>query len=191
MDKAVLIIMAGGKSSRMKRDKALLPFGGYTSLAEYQYERFKASFSNVYISAKENKFDFSVDIIEDCYADSSPLVSLISIFETLTDIDEVVVLSVDSPFVTEEHFKTLCHRAEKESDIIVVESPNGLEPLCAIYRQRIVSIAKEMLQTNQHRLKSLFERVKTQKVLFLDEKPFMNLNYPLDYELAKKLSSNI
>ena len=191
MTTAVLIIMAGGKSSRMKQDKALLPFGGYNSLAEYHYERFKASFSNVYISAKENKFNFSVEIIEDCYCDSSPLVSLISIFETLKDVDEVLVLSVDSPFVTKEHFQTLFNRAEKEKDIIVAESPMGIEPLCAIYRRGILLVAKEMLKKNQHRLKTLLERAKTQKVPFLDEKPFMNLNYPLDYELAKRLSSNI
>jgi len=33
------IIFAGGKSSRMGRDKALLPFGGYDTLTEYQYRR--------------------------------------------------------------------------------------------------------------------------------------------------------
>ena len=191
MNKAVLIIMAGGKSSRMKQDKALLPFKGYNSLAEYQYRRFKDSFSNVYISAKENKFDFSVEIIEDCYCDSSPLVSLISIFETLNDVDEVLVLSVDSPFITKEHFGTLLNRAKKEKDIIVAESPMGIEPLCAIYRRGILLVAKEMLKKNQHRLQTLLERAKTQKVLFVDEKPFMNLNYPSDYELAKRLSSNI
>ena len=183
--------MAGGKSSRMKRDKALLPFGGYHSLAEYQYERFKSSFAKVYLSAKENKFDFSVEIIEDCYGQSSPLVSLISIFETLNDVDEVLVLSVDSPFVTEEHFQALFTRAEKERDIIVAKSPMGIEPLCAIYRRSMLVLAKEMLKKNQHRLQTLLERAKTQKVLFADEKPFMNLNYPMDYALAKRLSSNI
>ncbi|MDP1784432.1 MAG: NTP transferase domain-containing protein, partial [Sulfuricurvum sp.] len=33
------ILFAGGKSSRMGSDKSLLPFGGYPTLAQYQYER--------------------------------------------------------------------------------------------------------------------------------------------------------
>jgi len=191
MKNTILVIIAGGKSSRMQKDKSLLPFGGYNSLAEYQYERFKPFFSKVYISAKENKFDFSVDIIEDCYSDSSPLVALVSIFERLKEIDEVVVLSVDAPFVKQELLESLLNQAKKESDVIVAESLNGLEPLCGIYKRGILSVAKEMLNQNRHRLKTLLDRSKTQKVFFQDKELFMNLNYPSDYELAKRLSSNI
>ena len=191
MKDSILIIMAGGKSSRMKRDKALLPFGGYKSLAEYQYERFKASFSKVYISAKNNKFDFSVDIIEDAYADSSPLVALVSIFETLTDVEEVFILSVDAPCVILGVFQALKEEAKKESSVIVADSKDGIEPLCAIYRRTILPSAKKMLKANRHRLQTLFESVTTQKVFFKDEKLFINMNYPADYGRVKSLSSNI
>jgi len=190
MNNSILVIMAGGKSSRMQKDKALLPFKGYNSLAEYQYERFKPLFSKVYISAKENKFDFSVDIIYDNYEESSPLVSLVSIFETL-NVHQVVILTVDAPFIDKELFNTLLNRANPKSSVVVAESSNGLEPLCAIYRKDILPIAKEMLKENRHRLQTLLDRVNTQKLFFKDEKCFMNLNYPSDYALANSLSSNI
>ena len=191
MNDSILIIMAGGKSSRMKRDKALLPFGDYNSLAEYQYKKFKPFFSKVYISAKNNKFDFSVEVIEDVYADSSPLVALVSIFETLKEIDELLVLSVDAPFVDIGVLKKLKEEAKKESAVIVVDSKNGIEPLCAIYRRTTLPFAKQMLQENRHRLQTLLESVSTQKVFFSDEKLFLNMNYPADYEFANVLSSNI
>ena len=191
MNSSVLIIMAGGKSSRMKRDKALLPFGGYNSLAQYQYEKFKPFFSNVYISAKNNKFDFLVDVIKDIYNDSSPLVALVSIFETLKDINELFILSVDAPFVNLEVFQKLKDEAKKESSVIVVDSKNGIEPLCAIYRRAILSNAKKMLKDNNHRLQTLLDRVSTQKVFFKDENFFINMNYPSDYESIRSLSSNI
>ena len=191
MNKTILVIMAGGKSSRMQQDKALLPFGGYNSLAQYQYNRFKPFFQKIYISAKENKFDFDVDIIKDIYTISSPLVALVSIFELLEDIDEVVVLSVDSPFVEIEVFKTLFNQLKEDSDAVVVESLNGVEPLCGIYRRGILSVAKKMLKENRHRLQILLDSVKTQKVYFSDKKFFMNLNYPSDYDLAKRSSSSI
>ncbi len=172
----------------MKRDKALLPFGGYNSLAQYQYQKFKPFFSKVYLSAKDNKFNFDVDIIKDIYDNSSPLVALISIFETLKDIDEVAILSVDSPFIQPKQFEILFNSAKKESDIIVAESPNGIEPLCGIYRRTILPIAKEMLRDNRHRLMTILDKSLTQKVLFKKERLFINLNYPKDYKIAKKLN---
>ena len=47
-----LIIFAGGKSSRMGEDKALLPFGGYPTLTQFQYIKLRKNFQNIYISAK-------------------------------------------------------------------------------------------------------------------------------------------
>ena len=56
---SIAVILAGGKSSRMQQDKALLPFGEVNSLAEFQYRRLSKIFSKVYISSKYNKFDFN------------------------------------------------------------------------------------------------------------------------------------
>lgn len=178
--------MAGGKSSRMKRDKALLPFAGYSTLAEYQYQRWASFFSQVYLSTKEDKFDFSANIIEDCYSDSSPLVALVSIFETLK-VDEIFVLSVDAPFVNKEIIEILYAKAKPESSVIIAQSVNGLEPLCGIYRRSILKEAKVFLTQGNHRLQSLLNHVKMQKVWIEDRKAFMNLNHPLEYEEAIKL----
>ena len=175
--------MAGGKSSRMKQDKALLPFGAYNSLAEYQFKRLTAYFDNIYISAKSNKFDFDIEVIEDKYNNSSPLVALISIFETL-DVDEVFILSVDAPFVSHKTIKKLYTKAKVESTAIVAESNNGLEPLCGIYRRSILDKAKKFLNEDNHRLQALLKSLDTQKVNF-NANEFMNLNYPFEYEEAK------
>ena len=182
--KATLVIIAGGKSSRMKRDKALLPFAGYESLSEYQYQRWLAFFSKVYLSSKKNKFNFSADIIEDCYSDASPLVALISIFETLTAVDEVFVLSVDAPFVTPEIVEYLYAQAKAESSVIVAKSEQGLEPLCGIYRRAMLAEAKVLLAQNNHRLQDLLKCVATQTVKIGDKKAFMNLNHPFEYKEA-------
>jgi molybdopterin-guanine dinucleotide biosynthesis protein A len=181
--KKTLVIIAGGKSSRMKQDKALLPFGEFNSLAEYQYRRLSSYFDKIYISAKNNKFDFDVDIIEDKYNNSSPLVALVSIFETLQE-EEVFILSVDAPFVTTQTIEKLYMEAEDESSAIVVESNNGLEPLCGIYRQSILNRAKEFLIEDNHRLQALLNSINTQKVK-INHNEFMNLNHPFEYEKAK------
>jgi len=179
----VCVIFAGGKSSRMGVDKSLLPFGGFGSLAEYQYYRLSELFDVVYISAKSNKFDFDVNIITDCYGDSSPLVGLVSIFETI-DIDEVFVLSVDSPFVDRTIIDKLYLQAIPYKDVIIASTLNGLEPLCGIYRRGILPKAKEFLDNNNHRLQALLKELDTQEVIFTQKDIFANLNYPNEYQKA-------
>ena len=61
------VLFAGGRSSRMGQDKALLPFAGFKTLSEYQYRRLSEIFEKVYISSKEDKFDFQADILFDTY----------------------------------------------------------------------------------------------------------------------------
>ncbi len=175
--------MAGGKSSRMERDKALLPFGNYNSLAQYQHKRLLAYFDNIYISAKSNKFDFDIDVIEDKYNNSSPLVALISIFETLK-VEEVFILSVDAPFISKQTIEKLYKEAEDKNSVIVAKSNNGVEPLCAIYRRSILDTAKKFLNEENHRLQALLKSVDTQEVS-INTNEFMNLNYPFEYEEAK------
>ena len=181
---AVAVIVSGGKSSRMKQDKSLLPFGHYDSLAQYQVERLRGLFSKVYLSAKSNKFDFKVQIIQDNYEDSSPLVALISIFENL-EVEEVFILSVDAPFVANWVIETLYKHTEPTVDIVMAESNNGLEPLCAIYKRSFLKEAYIALQENNHRLQSLMSNLTVKAIKIEDEDVFMNLNYPREYEEAK------
>ena len=179
-----LVIFAGGKSSRMGKDKALLPFGEYDTLSEFQHKRLSKLFKKVYISAKENKFDFKTNIIEDKYKDNSPLVGIISIFETL-NIDKVFILSVDAPFVNKEVIDKLIN-SNNRFDAVVAKSKSGVQPLCGVYKRSILPIAQEHLKNKNHRLNNLLKKVETQFVPFEDDTLFLNLNHPHEYERAQK-----
>ncbi|HHO65163.1 MAG TPA: molybdenum cofactor guanylyltransferase, partial [Epsilonproteobacteria bacterium] len=91
------VVFSGGKSSRMQEDKALLPFGGYPTLAAYQHDRLKSMFQTVYLSGKSDKFNIDAPVLLDSSDIYSPMVGLYSV---LTQIkSEAFILSVDSPFV--------------------------------------------------------------------------------------------
>ena len=177
------VIFAGGKSSRMGEDKSLLPFGGYPSLAQYQHARLSELFDNVYISAKEEKFDFECKVIKDLLKETSPLIGLISIFETL-EADEVFILSVDAPFVDEKIIETLSEHDQTMLDVVVAQSPSGIQPLCGIYKRSILPLAYAQLKKGNHRLGDLLDLARTCFVRFEKDIPFANLNHPSEYQEA-------
>lgn len=183
------IIFAGGKSSRMGKDKALLPFGGYPTLSEFQYARLGTLFQKVYISAKDNKFDFDCTVIKDTYKESSPLVGIISVFETL-NVEEVFILSVDAPFVNRDTIEKLLAHNESDLDAIVAQSPSGVQPLCGLYKKSILPLAYEQLEKDNHKLGDLLRLANTLYVKFDEDLPFTNLNHPKEYRQALKNFEN-
>jgi len=183
------VIFAGGKSSRMGKDKALLPFGEYTTLSEFQYKKLNMLFSQVYLSAKENKFDFKCPVITDTFKEDSPLVGIISIFETL-EIEEVFILSVDAPFINQAVIESIYEEENKEYDVIVAQSPSGTQPLCGIYKKSILALAYQQLEKNNHKLHDLLSLARTLYVPFKDDTLFSNLNHPDEYQQALKILKN-
>ncbi len=181
-------ILAGGKSNRMGKDKALLPFKEFASMSEFQYRKLEKLFSNVYICAKEEKFGFDAHIIKDIYPIHSPLAGLISIFETL-DANAVFILSVDAPFVDKAIIKEIIDQAQKSSeyDALIALSPSGLEPLCGVYRRSILPLAKELFGKDIHKLNHLLKLSKIKEIAFGEQDKFLNLNTPQDYEIARNL----
>ena len=69
-------------------------------------------------------------------------------------------------------------------DVIVAESPNGVEPLCALYTKSILPIAQKHYTQGNHKLKDLLRAAHTKTVWFEETKPFTNLNHPQEYEEA-------
>ena len=182
-----LVIIAGGKSSRMGEDKALLPFGKYQTLAQFQYSKLSLYFQDVYISSKTDKFDFECVVIEDTQKEYSPLIAILSIFETLK-VDEVFILSVDAPLVDKEVIETIFKRRNDKSDIVVAKSPSGIQPLCGCYKKSMIPLAYAQLAKGNHKLLDLLALAHTQLVEFEDDGPFTNLNHPQEYREALKNS---
>jgi molybdopterin-guanine dinucleotide biosynthesis protein A len=176
------VILAGGKSSRMGQDKALLPFGRYGTLAEYQYRKLLPHFNRVWLSAKRDKFPFEAPLLYDIHEIASPLGAIESIL-TQIDAPEAFVLSVDMPGVDAELIARLREtaRARPEAQAIVARSPSGREPLCAIYRRGALPVFAAMLSERNHRINDLLKRIDTVEVPCGRKEVFVNLNTPETY----------
>ncbi|MEA2112175.1 MAG: molybdenum cofactor guanylyltransferase MobA [Campylobacterota bacterium] len=180
------VIFAGGKSSRMRTDKSLLPFGDYNTLVEYQYERMKKIFKYVSISTKSSeKVPFTCNIIEDPKGIDTfaPTAGFVALFNRLS-AEKVFVLSVDTPFVGINEITQLINCDAPDFDAIIAKTAQGMHPMCGIYHRSLHSKFTCMLQEDNHRLGKLLKESKTYFVNFENEKAFANLNYPHEYEEA-------
>jgi len=180
------VIFAGGKSSRMGEDKALLPFAGFETLAEYQYTRLCKIFSNVYISCKnKSKFSFKANFIEDdnSFSVFAPTLGFITAFNTL-DTKKIFALSVDTPFVSKNEIEKIILADKSVADTVIAKTDEGIQPLCGIYSKNLQPNFLRMLNENNHKLGYLLKNSKTTYVYFPDTKPFLNMNHPKDYEKA-------
>lgn len=184
------VIFAGGKSSRMGEDKALLPFAGFSTLAQYQYTRLSQIFSNVYITCKDkSKFSFEANFIEDEKNVSvfAPTLGFISAFNTL-DAQKIFAISIDSPFVTQKEIqKIVLADSTVSSDATIAKTDEGIQPLCGIYHRNLQTNFLQMLRHNEHKLGYLLKNSKTSYVYFPDTKPFLNMNHIQDYKKALEI----
>lgn len=129
------VIFAGGKSSRMGEDKALLPFSGFTTLTEFQLSHLSKIFKTVYISCKDkNKFDFEANFIEDLKTDSvfAPTAGFVTIFQELQD-ESFFALSVDSPFVSETEILKIAEQDFTHVDATIARTKSGIQPSTNTY----------------------------------------------------------
>ncbi len=183
------IIFAGGRSSRMGEDKALLPFSTEKTLTQFQLLKLQKIFKNVYISCKDkNKFDFEASFIEDIKTDNifAPTTGFVSIFKELED-EKFFVISVDTPFVDKEEIVTLLDNDSSDYDATIAKTVSGIQPMFGIYHRSLEENFKLMLDTDNHRLGFLLKNSNTNFILFEDDRAFKNLNHKYEYEEALEL----
>ena len=182
------VIFAGGKSSRMGQDKSLLPFGGYDSLAEFQYNRLKPFFKEIYISTKDQKkFNFNPFFILDNSEIYAPTIAIQSIFNTIQS-NCFLAIAVDTPFISIEEIEHLIiQHKNNASDITVASYENQLQPLFAIYTKNVLPQINTMVQNNVHKLNFLIKESNFHEVILNSGKIVINLNYFSEYQKALSL----
>ena len=183
------VIFAGGKSSRMGEDKALLPFAGFNTLTQFQLSRLSKIFKTVYISCRDkSKFNFTANFIEDVESDSiyAPTIGFVTVFKVL-QVESFFALSVDAPFVGLQQISQLLALDSSSNDATIVQTDFGIQPLCGIYHRSLESKFLKMQKNNSHKLGFLLKSSNTRYLYFKDQTPFLNMNQPDDYTYALTL----
>lgn len=176
------VILCGGKSSRMGEDKTLLPFFNSNSLAQFQYDRLKLHFQNIYISSKTNKFNFLSNtnlILDENKEIFSPILALDTIFKKFHN-QKVFIITVDSPFISIESINELIKNCN-DVDVCVAKTEDKIHNLCGVFDSNISLTIKTMVKEEIHKINYLIKQNKFKIIEFPNNDEFMNINNPDDY----------
>lgn len=179
------VILAGGASRRMGRDKATLPYGGGT-LLQYQIDRYRALGPVAVSVARAGAYPFTGALeLVDRYPDAGPLNGLLSGFST--GAAELLLTAVDLPGGDLALARRLAELRGGADLCMLRRGEKGLEPLFAVYGRSCAAAAEACLRAGELAMTALLARCSVRYVLpeelpeFDLDRCLRNVNTPEDY----------
>jgi len=179
------IILCGGKSSRMGRPKAFLPFEG-RSFIENRLLSMQELFSEVFLVAN-NPDDYSHlsdDVVKDIIPNRGPLVGILSGL-LVSSFEHSFVIACDMPLVDNKLMRAMATQRHG-ADILVLDHAEGVEPLCGIYSKNCIQSLEESIFAGTLKAVDFLTgmNAKTYRAPIQTGKPlpaYFNVNTPQDY----------
>jgi len=184
---AAAVVLAGGASRRMGRDKAGLGWNG-TSLLRHLIQLLQPEFSEVMVSAQSADAypGLGVTVVADAEPGSGPLCGVASALAA-TDAEWLFVVACDMPFAEASVWHALAAHASDSVDAVIPKSARGIEPLCGLYHRRCLPVFRECLRGGSFAMHDALDRVRAAEVAIdipIQSNPFLNINTPDDYARA-------
>jgi molybdenum cofactor guanylyltransferase len=187
------VILAGGKSRRMGRDKAFLPFGDGL-LIERVIEVIQPVTADVILvtNTPEQYQRFNLPMFADVIPDAG---SLGGIYTGLVyaKTPYSLCLACDMPFVKPEFLRLLCDTAA-EADVVIPRNAEDFQPLCAVYAQTCREPIRQKIDAGRLKITGFFDHVHVRVIegeLLAGYDPhdvmFFNANTPEEYEQARQM----
>ena len=182
------VLLAGGKSLRMGQDKARIEVNGNPLLSR-SLKLLRRHFPSVLIAGdRPDLATADIPAISDIYPGSA-LGGLYTGLQAART-DWVFVAPCDMPYPDEKILELLLN-CRNGADAVVPRTPQGYEPVFALYHKNCLPHMEEMLQQGQYRIYDFYQRI---KVHYLDwsqmptgwERSLLNINTPEQLEELQK-----
>lgn len=173
------IILAGGKSSRMGTNKALLQYRGM-SFIQHIINVMRPLVDRIIIVGKPEYYtDLKFKRIDDVYKNSGPIAGIHAGLEDSTTPFNLV-LSCDVPLITEPLLKELIENIDENKDVVMIKSKGQPHPLIAIYQKQCGTLFDDLLSRGENRLLSALDHLKVKTISLSEANAFYvtNINYP-------------
>ena len=189
---ATAVVLAGGKSSRMGRPKALLLFDNEPLIAHIVRALKRMFAETVIVAAPEQELpELPAILVRDEVAYQGPVGGIYYGLKAASG-NFCFVTSCDVPFFNPALISHLTFQISNH-DVVVPYWENRFQPLHAAYCTSVVPLLKEQLDRGELRPVYLFDKVRTRKIgeeeirrFDPEGLSFFNMNTPADYEEAVK-----
>lgn len=177
------IILAGGKSSRMKFNKEYIKIKD-EFLVHKQIKELKKIFNEVIVvsnnSEHYNKFD--VIVVSDILNGSTPLIGLhAGLFHSTNEYSYVI--ACDMPFINSEYIDYLESKINGH-DAYVSKYHNYIEPFNAIYNSNIVNTIEDFISNGNYGFQKM---VKLLNTLYIPESEVSK--YQIDFDMFTNINN--
>jgi molybdopterin-guanine dinucleotide biosynthesis protein A len=171
-------VLAGGESTRMGRDKALLPYRG-TTLLEYIASIVRQAAGTVTIIGDPGRYrDVGYPVCPDQIPQCGPIAGIFTAL-SLTASDWNLVVACDMPMLSAPALRKLIDRSFQSPGNCIVGAGLGGEPqpLCAVYHRRCLPRLEQAIRDKRFRMKGLVAELNAEHVP-LDPSMLANINTP-------------
>lgn len=183
------IILAGGKSSRMGTNKALIELSG-KKLIEIIYEKIRYSVLEVLIisNSPEDYKNLGLKVFKDIYPGLGPLSGIHSgLFNSNTEKN--FIISCDLPLISKDAVEYITNY-KSNKDAVIYKKGNRLQYLCGVYKKSCLSALNISLISRELKVQEFINKIDAE-ILDADrfsEEIFFNLNNKEDYENLIKMN---
>jgi len=190
---ASAVVLVGGKSSRMGRAKALLPFDGEPLIVHVIRALKKMFAETVVVAAPDQELpSLPAVLVRDEVAYQGPVSGIYHGLKAATK-EVCFVTSCDAPFLNLQLISQLLAQIS-DCDVVVPYWQQRFQPLHAVYRTSVLPLLKDQLERGELRPIFLYDKVRTRKIpdqeirrLDSEGLSLLNMNSPAEYDAALQL----
>lgn len=181
-------VLAGGKSTRMGQDKALLQWESKRFIDRICGEL--NGFSQVLISAAKKGMyeDTGYQVVYDEHPDIGPMEGIYQILNAARE-EYVFVCAADMPFIEKGLVEYMAEFISSDYDCYCLVDEEHIHPLCAIYSKKMLPVIREQIESGHFRLLSVLRAVRTKYIRLenscFDRKIVKNINTREEYARLK------
>lgn len=186
------IILAGGRSSRMGQNKALMKIGGTRVIERIMTEFQPVSDKIIIIADNRTQYKHLDAVIhedEPVFKGEGPLAGIYTGLKEARD-GPCLVVACDMPFASAELGCELTSILQKNNrDAVVPVQENRIHPLFAAYDARIFKVVRETLESGKRSVKALFDRIGVEYFPLKEKtEDVWNMNTMDEYIQAKRIA---
>lgn len=200
------VVLCGGRSSRMGRDKAFLPFGD-GDLVHFVYERCKGVFAQTFLCFKNTQPHIDIPTISESQGINpthaqdkalfSPLYGIVCAFKEIESA-YIAFVSVDTPFVKPKSLYALYEKvrdSHTNGGYIVQIDEVGVAVrehfLLSVWHKNTLDSLTYAIRTQNFRVRNLVKELGFITYAVCDEDLDYNLNTQQDYQCALRHLENL